>query len=311
MTNDVSVGQTGVAVVPPAAPSAPRWRRVAAEFAESRLAVLGLVVFVLIVLGALFAPWIAPQNPYDLGALDVLDGKLPPGSVSGDGKTVYWLGTDGQARDMLSAILYGLRISLVVGFVTVAVALAIGTVAGIAAAYFGGWVDAAIMRIVDVQLSLPGILVALVLLSVFGKGVDKVVLALVIVQWAYFARTARAAAVVERNKEYMEAAQCLSLGKTRSLLVHLLPNCLSALIALATIEVAASIAGEAALSFLGMGVPVTEPSLGMLTANGFDFLMSGKYWISLFPGMALAITVVALNLMGDQLREVLNPRNAQ
>lgn len=293
-------------------PSAtPKWRRVASEFAESWLAMVGLVLFALIVVGALLAPWIAPQNPYDLSALDVMDGKLPPGSVASDGSMTYWLGTDGQARDMLSAILYGLRISLLVGFVAVGVSLVIGTLAGIAAAYRGGWVDALIMRIVDVQLALPAILIALVLLSVLGKGVDKIILALVLVQWAYFARTARAAAVVERNKEYMEAAQCLSLGGRRSLLVHLLPNCMPPLIALATIDVAACIAGEAALSFLGVGVPVSEPSLGMLTANGFDYLMSGRYWISFFPGVALALTIVSLNLVGDQLREVLNPRNAQ
>jgi peptide/nickel transport system permease protein len=292
-----------------AAPS--RWRRVASEFAESRLALAGLLLFALILLGALAAPWIAPQNPYDLGALDVMDGKLPPGSLAGDGSMTYWLGTDGQARDMFSAILYGLRISLLVGFVSVAIAFALGALAGIVAAYRGGWVDALIMRIVDVQLALPAVLIALVLLSVLGKGVEKIIFALVLVQWAYFARTARAAAVVERQKEYMEAAQCLALGRWRSLWVHLLPNCMPPLIALASIDVAVCIAAEATLSFLGVGVPVSEPSLGMLTANGFDYLMSGRYWISFFPGAALALTIVSLNLVGDQLREVLNPRNAQ
>jgi peptide/nickel transport system permease protein len=296
--------------VPPR-PAPSRWRRIGSEFAESRLAMVGLVLFALIVAGALLAPWIAPQNPHDLSVLDVMDGKLAPGSAASDGSMTYWLGTDAQARDMLSAILYGLRISLLVGFVAVGASLAIGTLAGVAAAYRGGWVDALIMRIVDVQLALPALLIALVLLSILGKGVDKIIVALVVVQWAYFARTARAAAVVERNKEYMEAAQCLSLGGTRALLRHLLPNCMPPLIALATIDVAACIAGEAALSFLGVGVPVSEPSLGMLTANGFDYLMSGRYWISLFPGAALALTLVSLNLVGDQLREVLNPRNAQ
>lgn len=287
-----------------------RWWRLASEFSESKLAMLGLVLLVLILVAAVAAAWISPQNPYDLGSLDVMDGKLPPGSQSGDGKMTYWLGTDGQARDMLSAIFHGLRISLLVGFVTVALALLIGMVAGLSAAYFGGWVDALVMRIVDIQLALPGILIALVLLSVWGKGVEKIILALVVVQWAYFARAARAAALVERNKEYMEAAKCLSLGHARTLGVHLLPNCLPPLMALATIDLAECIAAEAALSFLGVGVPVGEPSLGMLTANGFDYLMSGRYWISFFPGMALALTIVAVNLVGDQLRDVLNPRNA-
>ncbi len=282
-------------------------QRIISEFAESKLALFGLALFVVAILAALLAPWIAPQDPYDLAKLDIMDSRLAPGEISGDG-LVFLLGSDGQGRDMLSAMLYGLRISLFVGVVAVALALAIGSAAGLAAAYFGGGVETLIMRIVDIQLSFPAILVALILLAVLGNGVDKVIIALVAVQWAYFARAARGAALVERNKEYVEAARCLGLKQSRILWRHLLPNCLPPLIVIATIDIARSITLEATLSFLGLGVPVTEPSLGMLIANGFDFLLSGVYWVSMFPGIALTLVIVAINLVGDQLRDVLNPR---
>jgi len=293
-----------VAPLPP--PETP-WQRFRREFFASKLAVFGLVLLALVLLAALFAPWIAPQDPYDIGNLDIFDSKLPPGSPKADGSMTYWLGTDGQARDVLSAILYGLRISLLVGVVSVTAALAIGSAVGLAAAYFGGKIDALLMRIVDIQLSFPAILLALILLATLGKGVDKVIIALIAVQWAYFARAARGAALVERAKEYVEAAQCMSLGWGRILLRHMLPNCLPPLIVIATIDLAHAIALEATLSFLGVGVPVTQPSLGMLIANGFEFMLSGNYWISFFPGIALAIAIVAINLVGDHLRDVLNP----
>jgi len=276
----------------------------------NKLAMFGLVLLGIAAFCAVFAPWISPQNPYDIGKLDIFDSKLPPGSQDAAGTLTYWLGTDGQARDLLSAIFYGLRTSLLVGGVSVVGALAIGSVIGLAAAYFGGWIDALLMRIVDIQLSFPAILVALILLAILGKGVDKVIIALIIVQWAYFARAARGAALVERAKEYVEAAQCLSLGWPRVLLRHMLPNCLPPLIVIATIDLAHAIALESTLSFLGVGVPVTEPSLGMLIANGFEFLLSGNYWISFFPGIALALSIVGINLVGDHLRDVLNPHNA-
>ena len=296
---------TTAALPPPETP----WQRLRREFVASRLAVAGLVLLVLVVAAALAAPWIAPQNPYDIGGLDIFDAKLPPGSTSADGRITYWLGTDGQARDLLSAMLYGLRISLLVGVVSVLAALAIGSAVGLAAAYFGGKVDAVLMRIVDIQLSFPAILLALILLATLGKGVDKVIIALIAVQWAYFARAARGAALVERGKEYIEAAQCMALGAPRILLRHMLPNCLPPLIVIATIDLAHAIALEATLSFLGVGVPVTQPSLGMLIANGFEFMLSGHYWISFFPGIALALAIVAINLVGDHLRDVLNPHN--
>lgn len=305
MTDAVAI-DTAAALPPPETP----WQRLRREFMASKLAMFGLLLLLLAVGAALLAPWISPQNPYDIGKLDIFDSKLPPGSASADGSITYWLGTDGQARDLLSAIFYGLRTSLLVSGVSVAAALAIGSVAGLAAAYFGGWVDSLVMRIVDIQLSFPAILVALILLAVLGKGVDKVIIALIVVQWAYFARAARGAALVERGKEYVEAAQCMSLGWRRVLLRHMLPNCMPPLIVIATIDLAHAIALESTLSFLGVGVPVTEPSLGMLIANGFEFLLSGHYWISFFPGIALALSIVGINLVGDHLRDVLNPHNA-
>jgi peptide/nickel transport system permease protein len=296
---------------PPAA-DAPReqspWRRFASEFAESRLALLGLAMLVVIVAIAITAPWISPQNPYDLAQLDVMDSKLAPGEPSATTGKPYLLGTDDQGRDMLSGIFYGLRISLVVGVTSTVIALAIGMALGLAAAYFGGRTDAIIMRIADIQLSFPAILIALVLLAVLGQGVDKIIVSLVTVQWAYYARTVRSAALVERQKEYIEAARVLALSRPRIVLRHLLPNCLPPLIVVATVQVAHAIQLEAALSFLGLGLPITEPSIGLLISNGFQYLLSGKYWISFYPGVALLMTIVAINLVADQLRDVLNPR---
>ncbi len=281
--------------------------RIVADFAESRLALCGLAVLVLILLVALFAPLISPQNPYDLAQLDVQDGRLPPGSRSGDGLT-FWLGSDDQGRDILSGIFYGLRISLGVGVASTLCAVIIGLTMGLCAAYFGGRTDGVIMRLVDIQLSFPAILIALILLALLGQGIGKTIFALITVQWAYYARTVRSTALVERSKEYIEAAMCLALPPARIVFRHLLPNCLPPLIVIATVQVAAAIALEATLSYLGIGVPITEPSLGLLIKNGFDYMLSGKYWISFFPGIALVLTIVSINLVADQLRDVLNPR---
>ena len=224
------------------------WR----EFRESRIAVAALLGVVIVVLAALLAPLLAPQNPYDLRQLDILSNLLPPGSKSSAGYT-HWLGTDDQGRDMLSGILYGLRISL-------------------------------------------------------GVGVSSGVIALVIVQWAYYARTVRASAIVELNKEYVAAARCLALSPWRIVFRHILPNCLPPLLVVGTIQTAYAIALEATLSFVGVGMPLTEPSLGRLIANGYQYMLSGKYWISVFPGLALLFAIVSINLVGDQLRDILNPR---
>ena len=283
------------------------FRRFVADFFESRVATGAFAVLIGIVFIALFAPWISPTDPYDLATVDVMDARLPPGAQGWTGVT-YWLGTDGAGRDLLSAIIYGLRTSLGVGVMSGVIALIIGACVGLASAYFGGRVDSLIMRIVDLQLSFPAILIALVLLAVLGKGVDKIIVALVVVQWAYYARTVRGSALVERRKEYIEAATCLGLSHRRIVFRHLLPNCLPPLIVVGTIQTAHAIALEATLSFLGIGLPITEPSLGLLIANGFEYMLSRLYWISFFPGVALLITIVSINLVGDQLRDVLNPR---
>ena len=260
-----------------------------------------LLILVIIVAVALLAPFIAPQNPYDLTVLNVMDNRLAPGEKSLAGFT-FWLGSDAQGRDMLSAILYGLRTSLFVGLAATAGALCVGVSVGLAAAQFGGRVDALLMRVVDFILGFPSILVALVLLASIGRGVDKVIIAIVIVQWANYARLMRAAALVERRKEYVEAAVNQGLPTFYIMRAHLLPNSIGSVLVVATVSIAGAITLEATLSFLGVGVPVTEPSLGLLIANGFEFLLSGEYWIPLFPGLALLALILSINVVGERLR---------
>ena len=283
------------------------FRRFLSDYCESKLAIAGFVLLMTILFIALFAPLISPQDPYDLRQLDVMDARLEPGATLGNGKTAL-LGTDDQGRDMLSGIFYGMRISLFVGFTSTLLALLIGATVGMIAAWLGGRTDNILMRVADIQLSFPPILIALILLALLGQGLGKIITALVTVQWAYYARTIRGAALVERRREYIEAAQVLALPASRIVFRHLLPNCLPPLIVVATVQVASAITLEATLSFLGLGLPITEPSLGLLIANGFNYLMSGKYWISMYPGVALVLMVIAINLVADQLRDVLNPR---
>jgi peptide/nickel transport system permease protein len=278
-----------------------------AEFQEDRIAVAAFAVIIAIAAMAILAPLIAPQNPYDIGKLVLGDARRPPGFV-GTGGYVHWLGTDAQGRDLLSAILYGLRISVMIGVAAGAIAFAVGAVMGSTAAFVGGRVEALIMRFVDLQLSFPPILLALVLSALLGQGRTQLIIALVTAQYAYFARTAHGAASTERAKDYVEAALSTPLPTHTVLLRHILPNCLPPLIVVATVQVANSIALEATLSFLGLGLPVTEPSLGMLIANGFQYMLSGRYWISIYPGVALIALIVAINLVGDQIRDQLNPR---
>lgn len=284
------------------------FRRFLAAYFDSKLAVFGLLLLALVLLAALCAPWLSPQDPYDLAKLDLMDSNLAPGSRAAEDTMTYLLGTDAQGRDLLSAIMYGLRTSIAVGVSATLLALSIGTVLGLLAGYYGGRLEALIMRAADLQLSFPSILIALILISALGQGVGKVIAALVAVQWAYYARTTRSAAMVERKKEYIEAAVLLGLPAHRILFRHLLLNCLPPLMVVAALQVAAAIGLEATLSFLGLGLPITQPSLGLLIANGFRYLMSGQYWISVFPGAALLLTIVAINLVADQLRDVLNPR---
>jgi peptide/nickel transport system permease protein len=277
------------------------------EFRENRVAVAALAIVLVIALVALLAPLIAPQNPYDLAKLVLMDARRPPGYV-GSGGYVHILGTDAQGRDLYSAILYGLRISIQIGVLAGMAALVFGALLGTIAAYFGGRIEAFIMRIVDLQLSFPAILLALMLAALLGKGMAQLVAALVAAQYAYFARTAHGAASVERSKEYVEAALSTPLPATIVVFRHILPNCLPPLIVVATVQIANSISLEATLSFLGLGLPPTEPSLGMLIANGFQYMLSGRYWISIYPGIALIVLIVAINLVGDQVRDQFNPR---
>ncbi len=272
----------------------------------TRGAVIALIVLIVLALGA---PFLAPQNPYDLAALSILDGRLPPGSANSAGGT-YLLGTDSQGRDMLSAILFGLRISLFVGLTAVALASTIGMLVGLIAAYFGKFVDTMLMRLVDFILGFPTILVALVLLAIMGRGIDKVIMAIVLVQWAHYARLMRSSALAERRKDYIEAAINLGFPAWRIMLFELLPNCLGPLMVVATVQIATAIVLEATLSFLGVGVPITEPSLGLLIANGFEYLLSGDYWISTFPGLALLLLILSINIVGDRLRTSLDARQS-
>jgi peptide/nickel transport system permease protein len=303
-----AASENGAEEVRPAVAESDNYLRMLwSDFAESPRAVAALAVCVLLLLCAILAPLIAPQNPYDLKAIDMFDSRMPPGSKSASGM-YYWLGTDGQGRDMLSAMLYGLRTSLFVGVLSGVLAIALGVALGLTAAYWGGLVDSIILRLVDFMLGFPTILVALMLLAVLGQGTDKVIIALIVVQWAYFARAVRGTALVERSKEYVEAAISLDLSHARVVFRHLLPNCMPPVIVIGTIQVAHAISTEATLSFLGLGLPITEPSLGLLISNGFQFLLSGLFWISVFPGVLLLVTIFSINIVGDRLRDVLNPR---
>jgi len=292
------------AVRPVSSPMRELWR----DFISSRMACIGLASFALVFVLSLLAPWIAPHNPYDMQQLSVLDARLPPGAQSGDGLMTFWLGSDEQGRDMVSAILYGLRISVFVGLLCTLLAFVVGTTLGLLAAYFGGAVDSFIMRLTDAQLSFPSILIALIFLALFGKGVDKIVIALVLVQWTFYARTVRSSAMVELRKEYVEAARGLKYSHLRIMFRHVLPNCMPPLLVVATLQVAIAIGLEATLSFLGLGLPITEPSLGLLVANGYAYMLSGNYWISMFPGLALVWAVLSINTVADRLSDLLNPR---
>lgn len=268
---------------------------------------VGAGMFIVLSVSAVLAPSIAHQNPFDLAQLDIMSSRLPPGSVAADGY-VFWFGTDDQGRDLVSAVLYGLRLSLFVAMVSTLIALVIGVIAGLSAAYVAGAYDAFLMRIVDLQLAFPSVLIALVLVALLGSGLEKVILAIVAAQWAYFARTVRSAAVVERGKEYIQAARTLRFSSLRIMFVHLLPNSVAPLSVIVLVETAGAITLEATLSFLGVGLSVTRPSLGLLVANGYSFMLSREYWLSFFPALVLALLLISVNLIGERLRQINNPR---
>lgn len=295
--------------VPP--PHESPFKRGLKHFVASKSAMLGLLIAVLLLIGAVAAPLLTPQNPYDLSQLDVLDSRLPPMSANSEGTYTYFLGTDDQGRDLYSAILYGLRISIGIGVGSALLAGIIGTLVGLFSAYMGGKIDTIIMRLVDLVLSFPSILVAMLILAYLGKGISNVLITLVILEWAYYARTARSQALVERQKEYVEAARGLNISNWRIMVRHILPNCLPPLIVIGTLQIARAITLEATLSFLGLGVPITEPSLGLLISNGYQYMLSGQYWISFYPGITLLLVIVAINLVSDRLRDIFNPRGQQ
>jgi len=287
------------------------------SFRHSPVAVGAFVVFAVCALAALLAPWIAPHNPFDLKTLNLLDSLSPPSWADG-GKAAYLLGTDDQGRDVLSAIMYGARVSLLVGLASVALALLLGVTLGLVAGYAGGKVDALIMRVADVQLSFPAILIALLIDGVFRAALPRdahsnvalfvLVLAIGLSNWVQYARTVRGSTMVEKNKEYVQAARVIGIPALAIMRRHLLPNVLGPVLVLATINIATAILTEATLSFLGVGVPATQPSLGTLIRIGNDFLFSGEWWITIFPGAALVTIVLSINLLGDWLRDALNPR---
>ena len=286
------------------------------DFVHSPVTVLAAVVALLCVGGALFAPWLAPHNPFDLSTLDLADSHLPPAWLA-DGRATYVLGTDDQGRDILSALLYGARISLMVGLSSVVLSVLIGVTAGLAAGFIGGVVDAVLMRLCDVMLSFPPILIALLIDGigrlVFPQARDVLafavlIFALTFTDWVRYARTVRGSTLVERHKEYVQAARLVGVPRWRLLRRHVLPNVLGPVLVLATIQVGQAIVTEATLSFLGVGVPPTSPSLGTLIRIGNDFLYAGEWWITIFPGLALVLIAMSVNLLGDWLRDALNPR---
>jgi peptide/nickel transport system permease protein len=287
------------------------------SFRHSPVAVAAFAVFMVCAVAAVLAPWIAPHNPFDLKTLNLMDALTPPRWSEG-GKAAFLLGTDDQGRDVLSAIMYGARVSLLVGLASVALALFLGVTLGLLAGYAGGKIDAFIMRVADVQLSFPAILIALLIDGVFRAALPRdahsnvalfvLVLAIGLSNWVQYARTVRGSTMVEKNKEYVQAARVIGIPAFAIMLRHLLPNVLGPVLVLATINIATAILTEATLSFLGVGVPPTQPSLGTLIRIGNDFLFSGEWWITIFPGEALVTIVLSINLLGDWLRDALNPR---
>ena len=276
------------------------WRR-------NMSAISGTGILLLCIFIVVAGPSLVAQNPYDVKQLNLLDSYLPPVWIEG-GNPKYLLGTDGQGRDVLAAVIYGTRISAFIGLAATLLSCMIGTFLGLIAGYFGGWIDALIMRIADIQLSFPSMLIALFLMSAFGTGIDKILISLTAVGWVVYARTVRGSTLGERQREYVQAAQVAGLRDGAIIWRHILPNVMTPLIVVATVQVGTFILIEASLSFLGVGVPVTQPSLGLLIKNGFDVLFSGLWWTSLFPGLMIMALVFGINLLGDFLRDELNPR---
>ncbi|MFV0574586.1 MAG: ABC transporter permease [Vibrio sp.] len=286
-------------------------------FKRDKVAMVSFAVFVFFVIAALLSPWIAPTNPYDLTSIDIMDSELPPSWMDG-GVPSFWLGTDDQGRDIFSTILYGSRLSLMIGFCAVAVQLMLGIIIGLSAGYFGGRIDSFLMRFADVQLSFSTMMVAIIVSAIFKASFGgeffsqyAVVMLIVIIgiaEWPQYARTIRASVLAEKKKEYVEAARVMGFRSPRIMFRHILPNCLSPILVISTVQIANAIMSEAALSFLGLGLPVDQPSLGSLISIGFNYIFSGSWWITVFPGIVLVTIVLVINLLGDWLRDVFNPK---
>lgn len=289
---------------------------VAYSFRQSPAAMLAALLALVFVIAALFAPWVAPHNPFDLATLELSNARLPPAWLP-DGQKVFLLGTDDQGRDILSALIYGARISLAVGLASVILSVIVGVTLGLLAGFWGGWIDAFLMRLCDVMLSFPAILVALLIAGVgralFPNAHESLAFGVLIVSisltgWVQYARTVRGSTLVERQKEYVQAARVIGVSPLRIMRKHVLPNVLGPVLVLSTIHVATAIITEATLSFLGVGAPPTSPSLGTLIRIGNDYLFSGEWWITVFPGVVLILIALSVNLLGDWMRDALNPR---
>ncbi|MGR5368645.1 ABC transporter permease [Photobacterium damselae] len=299
-----------------------RWQRFKQSdflyfFRKDKVAMVSFAIFMTFATMAVFAPFIAPTNPYDLSSIDIMDAELPP-SWMDEGDERFTLGTDDQGRDIFSTILYGSRLSLTIGLLAVGLQLILGVIIGLSAGYFGGRIDNFLMRIADVQLSFSTMMVAIIISAIFRTALGSelyaqyaVVMLVVIIgiaEWPQYARTIRASVLAEKKKEYVEAAKVMGFRAPRIMFRHILPNCLSPILVISTVQVANAIMSEAALSFLGLGLPVDQPSLGSLISIGFNYIFSGAWWITAFPGLVLVVLVLVINLLGDWLRDVFNPK---
>jgi len=298
------------------------WQRFKASyllfsFKQDKTAVISFVVLAVLLITGLLAPLISPYNPYDPANIDIMNSEMPPAWME-EGESAFWLGTDIQGRDLLSTMIYGLRLSILIGCGAVVLQGLLGVVVGLLAGYIGGKVDAVLMRIADIQLSFPYLMVAIFISAIFqvafgiGRYEDLAVPLLIVIiglaEWPVYARTVRASVMGEKSKEYVEAARVIGLNRWRIMFRHVLPNTMTSVLVISTIQVANAIMSEAALSFLGLGMPVTKPSLGSLIRSGFEYIFSGSWWITLFPGVFLVLLVLVINLLGDWLRDVLNPK---